>query len=121
MNRCANEIWDRHGEVGIYPNEKTERKNGDTPLWPCSDDAESGEVRIFKTENGRRVAQIHAKQGPVFTLAFTSDGKQFATGGYDGRIRFYDAEKGDLLKDIEGVPFKASDDAKTTNDNPIRK
>jgi len=75
-------------------------------LVACS--AESGEVRIFKTENGRRVAQIHAKQGPIFALAFTSDGKQLATGGYDGRIRFYDAEKGDLLKEFEGVPFKAS-------------
>ncbi len=89
-------------------------------LVACS--AESGEVRIFKTENGHRVTQIHAKQGPVFALAFTADGKQIATGGYDGRIRFYDTEKGELRKDIEGVPCKntsgsqASDSARSNSE-----
>ena len=78
----------------------------DGSLLACS--AESGEVRVFNTENGRRITQILGKHGPLFALAFTADGKQLATGGYDGRIRFYDAEKGELLKAIEGVPFRTT-------------
>jgi len=70
----------------------------------CS--ALSGEVRIFKTENGQRVAQIKGGYGPIFALAFTADGKQVATGGYDGRIRFYDTNNSESLKEFNSVPLQ---------------
>jgi WD40 repeat protein len=68
----------------------------------CS--GESGEVRVFKTENGQRGAQIKGGPGPVFTLSFTSDGKQLAAAGSDGTIRIFDAEKGELVKEFASVP-----------------
>ena len=68
----------------------------------CS--ALNGEVRIFKTENGQRVAQIKGGYGPIFALAFTADGKQIAAGGYDGRIRFYNTNNGESVKEFNSVP-----------------
>lgn len=70
----------------------------------CS--ALSGEVRIFKTENGQRVAQIKGSHGPIFALAFTADGRQVAAGGYDGHIRFYDTNNGEALKEFNSVPLQ---------------
>lgn len=70
----------------------------------CS--ALSGEVRIFKTENGQRVAQIQGGYGPIFALAFTADGKQIAAGGYDGHIRFYNTNSGEAVKEFNGVPLE---------------
>ncbi len=69
----------------------------------CS--ALSGEVRIFKTENGQRVAQIKGGQGPVFAVAFTADGKQVAAGGYDGLIRYYNTHNGEAVKEFNSVPL----------------
>jgi len=70
----------------------------------CS--ALSGEIRIFKTENGQRLAQIKGGYGPIFALAFTADGKQVAAGGYDGRIRFYDTNNGEAAKEFNSVPIQ---------------
>jgi len=69
----------------------------------CS--ALSGEVRIFKTENGQRVAQIKGGDGPIFALAFTGDGRQVAAGGYDGRIRFYNVSNGETVREFNSVPL----------------
>ncbi len=69
----------------------------------CS--AQSGEVRIFKTENGQRVAQIKGGYGPIFAIAFTADGKQVAAGGYDGRVRYYNTTNGEALQAFNSVPL----------------
>ena len=65
-----------------------------------------GEVRIFRTENGQRLAQIKVGSGPIFALSFTPDGKRIATGGYDGHIRFYDATNGAPLEDFLSVTIR---------------
>ena len=69
----------------------------------CS--ALSGEVRVFKTENGQRVAQIKGRHGPIFALAFTADGKQVAAGGYSGRICFYNTNNGEAVNEFDSVPL----------------
>ncbi len=45
--------------------------------------AVSGEVRIFKTEMARS-RRLQSGARSVFAIAFVADGKQIATGGYDG-------------------------------------
>jgi WD40 repeat protein len=65
---------------------------------------QSGEVRVFRTENGQRLAQIKGGQGPVFALSFSADGKQLAIAGSDGRIRVHDAEKGTAVREFDSVP-----------------
>ena len=65
----------------------------------------SGQLRLFKTENGQRLSQIKGSRGPIFALGFTPDGKQIASGGYDGRIRFYNATSGEVMKEFDSVPI----------------
>lgn len=65
----------------------------------------SGEVRVFKTDNGQRVVKIHVGRGPIFAIAFTADGKQVAAGGYDGRIRYYNTSTGEAVKEFDSVPL----------------
>ena len=65
----------------------------------------SGQLRLFKTENGQRLSQIKGSRGPIFALSFTPDGKQIASGGYDGRIRFYNPTSGEVVKEFDSVPI----------------
>ncbi len=65
----------------------------------------SGEVRIFRTENGERVCRISGGPIPVFAIAFTSNGEQLAAGGPDGQIRIYSAMNGEAVKAFDSVPI----------------
>ncbi len=76
----------------------------DGTLVACG--AVSGEVRIFKTEDGQRIAAFKAEQGPVFAIAFVADGKQIATGGYDGLIRYFDTTSGEKRIEFASVAVR---------------
>jgi Planctomycete cytochrome C/Anaphase-promoting complex subunit 4 WD40 domain len=76
----------------------------DGTLVACA--GQSGEVRIFKSESGQRVAQIKGDHGPVFALAFAADGKRLGAGGYDGKIRLHETEKGAIVKEFDSVPLR---------------
>jgi WD40 repeat protein len=74
----------------------------DGTLVACG--GQSGDVRIFKTENGQRVTAIKGNHGPVFALAFSADGRHLATGGFDGKIRLHESRTGDLVREFDCVP-----------------
>jgi WD40 repeat protein len=95
-----------------------ERLNGPVNAVAFSPDgnllavAATGEARVFSVKDGRRVATLSASSpgagtgaGPVFAVAFSPDAKRVATGGYDGQVRLFDAEKGTLLKSFIPVPL----------------
>jgi WD40 repeat protein len=66
---------------------------------------EGGEVRIYETDSGKRVATINAGQNVVFRLAFRPDGKELAVGGLDGMIRLHDPISGSLKKEFSAAPI----------------
>jgi WD40 repeat protein len=73
----------------------------------------------------RRIAQrskenalVHELKGidsPVFAVAFRPDGKQVAVGGFDGRVRLYDVESGQLAGEF--VPVSIVQTATTASRN----
>ena len=64
-----------------------------------------GETRIWKTADGKRIAQIPSPGVALFALAFSSDGTRLATAGADGLMRFHDAKTGAMLKTFMPVPL----------------
>jgi Tol biopolymer transport system component len=68
----------------------------------------SGEIPVYNTESGERVATCKADQAGVFVLSFRPDGKQLAAGGFDGHVRLYDPASGKPIKEFQAVPVQES-------------
>ncbi|MDB5292017.1 MAG: Planctomycete cytochrome [Phycisphaerales bacterium] len=66
--------------------------------------ASAGEARVY-AEDGHRIATCTGQRGGVFAVAFSPDAKRLYTGGFDGQIRVFDAEKGQLVKEFTPVPL----------------
>ena len=65
-----------------------------------------GEVRIYDTEDGKRLASMQGDAVGVFAVSFHPNGKQLATGGFDGKIRIFDTASGKLLDAFMSVPIE---------------
>ena len=64
-----------------------------------------GEVRIYSTSDGKRMATLKGHSGPVFSIAFHPQRKEVATGGYDGYVRLFNVENGNLVTNFFPVPL----------------
>lgn len=64
-----------------------------------------GTVRIYNTEaqDGKPLLELKGHNRGVFAVAFAPDGKHVATGGFDGKVRIFDAETGNLVKEFVPV------------------
>lgn len=90
----------------------------------CSTD---GVVRHF-TSKASQQSEFRGHNGPVRSIAFSSDGSRLVTGGADGRVRVWDASTNRLIDEIathddwvRAVHFCASGDlvASTSDDGSV--
>ena len=65
---------------------------------------EGGEVRIYRTSDGVKLATLSGASDVTFVAAFRPDGKQVAIGGLDGAIRIYEPEHGGQI--VRFTPVK---------------
>ena len=73
------------------------------------------EVRQQITARSAQARLVHDLSGidsPVFSVAYRPDGQQIALGGFDGKVRLYDAKTGKLVKAF--VPVKVTPAVATT-------
>ncbi len=65
-----------------------------------------GEPRVYKSDDGARIAALKGNTGPVFAVAFNPAGDRVATGGLDGQVRIFDAASGKLVTSFIPVPLQ---------------
>ena len=72
---------------------------------------EGGEMRIYETASGKKLASVNGLQGVMFALSFRPDGKQLAVGGLDGMVRIYSVDGGALVTIFTPAPITPSKNA----------
>ncbi|MDZ4686324.1 MAG: c-type cytochrome domain-containing protein [Planctomycetaceae bacterium] len=78
--------------------------NADGTLFVAgSSNATSGAARLYSTNDAKTVHDLPGHTAGVFAVAFRPDGKQVATGGFDGKVRLFDVETGMLVKEFVPV------------------
>jgi WD40 repeat protein len=65
-----------------------------------------GEARLFKVDDGARLATLAGHRGAVFAVAFHPGGELIATGGMDGQVRIFEAATGNVVKTFVPVPIQ---------------
>jgi len=65
----------------------------------------NGEVRLYKTGDGSKIATLKENQGAVFALKFHPTKNHLVTGGYDGKVRIFEVPEGKLLTAFYPVPI----------------
>lgn len=59
-----------------------------------------GTARIYSTDDGKLLFELPGHTRGVFAVSFSPDGKQVATGGFEGKVRIFDAATGALVKEF---------------------
>lgn len=62
-------------------------------------------VHIYQAETGALASTCQGHEAGIYTAAFSPDSKQLATGGFDGKIRIYDAASCQLLNTFIPAPI----------------
>jgi WD40 repeat protein len=55
--------------------------------------------------SGRQICKLEGEHGPVYAVAYRPDGKQVASGGFDGKVRLNDPDTGKLIKEFVPAPM----------------
>jgi WD40 repeat protein len=71
-----------------------------------SSTGDKGYARIYKTNEGTMAFELPGVSRGVFAAAFAPDGKSVAVGGFDGVVRLYSTENGQLVKEFVPVPLQ---------------
>ncbi len=60
---------------------------------------------MFNTADKKRVATLNGHDGAIFALTYHPSTNWIVTGGFDGKLRVFNAEKGDLVRAFVPVPL----------------
>ena len=64
-------------------------------------------VNVYDAETGKLAAECKGHSAGIYAVAFSPDGKQLATGGFDGMLRIYDASNCRLIRSFTPAPLSA--------------
>lgn len=72
----------------------------------------TGEVRVYTAADGVMVSKAEGTLPPIYATTFSPDGKQIATGGFDGIVRLFETDTGKLIKEFPAAPLSPAVAAK---------
>lgn len=67
----------------------------------------TGEIVVFKTADGSRVATLTGFSGSIHSLAFHPGGARLAAAGFDGKVHFYEMPSGKHIASELPVPMSS--------------
>lgn len=73
----------------------------------CSSTGSTGTVRIYSTDDAKLLHELPGHARGVFAVAFAPNGLHVATGGFEGKVRIFDAGSGSLIKEFVPVTIGA--------------
>ena len=108
----ARKIGDDFNRLKTYPKMPgrifdVEFNHDGSQFVACSSTAHAGYARIYNTDETKIVHELKGHDKGLFAVAFRPDGKQVATGGFDGHIRIFDSNTGSLVKEF--IPVAVSE------------
>lgn len=93
---------------------KLDRQDGAITALDWSPDAtriavasQSASVNLYDPETGNKTASCTGHTAGIYTVAFSPDSTKLATGGFDGKVRVYNAKDCTLLHSFVPVPLSA--------------
>jgi hypothetical protein len=63
---------------------------------------DDGTARVWRAEDGERVATLEGPAGPIRGVVFSTDGEGVVTGGDDWRVRVWSVSAGEVLAELSG-------------------
>ena len=67
-----------------------------------------GDVRIYQTSDAARTATLNGHAGAVFSINWHPAAPEIFTAGFDGKVRVFNPENGELLREFIPVPIEES-------------
>ena len=64
-----------------------------------------GQVHVFETDSGKKLAEMNDIDGAVYTVAFNPDATLVVSGGFSGNLAVHNAETGKRLRVLVPVPI----------------
>lgn len=62
-------------------------------------------VRIYSTDGGKLSHELRGHEQPVFSVAFTPDGTELASGDLYGKVRHWKLDGGEFVRQLEAKPL----------------
>ena len=81
--------------IAISPDEKTLAVAGGTPGL-------NGVATLFDLETGEKLSELTGHRDALYGIAFSPDGNQLATAGYDRIIQLWNPASGEILRTLKG-------------------
>lgn len=66
-----------------------------------------GEVRVYDANDSRQISKLLGEPGPVFAVDLTPNAATGAAAGFDGKVRFFNADTGVVTKEFIPVPIES--------------